>query len=339
MVTITDVARAAGVSRSTASYAFSGRRTISTVVRDRVAAAAHDLGYTPNAGARALKTSRTHVIGLLAQFLPDEFAPAMLQYMLGVSDTARDLGYDILLAIDDDGVGALRRLTSSRMVDGVVLLNVAEDDPRLPALRAAHQPGALVGLPRDCRGVDVFDLDFAEAGRLMVDRLVRQGHREILLVSQSEDVVARGGAYVWRHQEGALERAARHGVQLTCVFGASAQPEIGHQLDRLLTDHPGVTALMLNNEAAAAALPGVLGGRGLRVPEDLSVVGRYSRELAETFALPFSAVESAPDVLGRMAVEQLVRRIERRGPDEPHTVRLVAPTLVDRGSIGPPPTP
>src|SRR5690625_4936203 len=92
MATIADVARLAGVSRSTASYALSGKRSISQEVRERVLAAVEELGYTPNAGARALATAQTRVIGLFAQFLEDEFAPAMLQYMLGVSDTARELG-------------------------------------------------------------------------------------------------------------------------------------------------------------------------------------------------------------------------------------------------------
>ena len=143
MATIADVARLAGVSRSTASYALSGKRAISEEVRGRVRAAVAELGYTPNAGARALATSQTRVLGLFAQFLEDEFAPAMLQYILGVSDTARELGYDIMLVTDSDGRGALRRLTDSRMVDGVVLLNVAQEDVRLPVLRAARQPGAL----------------------------------------------------------------------------------------------------------------------------------------------------------------------------------------------------
>src|SRR5699024_9935054 len=150
VVTIGDVARTAGVSRSTASYALSGKRAISEDVRRRVEEAVQELGYSPNAGARALATSRTRTIGLLAQFYEDEFAPAMLQYMLGVSDTARELGYDILLVTESDGRNALRRITSTRMVDGLVLLNVAEHDERLPVLRSASQPGVLLGRPAEC---------------------------------------------------------------------------------------------------------------------------------------------------------------------------------------------
>lgn len=337
MATIGDVARTAGVSRSTASYALSGKRSISPQVRMRVEAAVAELGYTPNAGARALATSQTMVIGLLAQFFEDEFAPAMLQYVLGISDTARELGYDILLITDSDGPASLRRVTDSRMVDGIVLLNVAEDDDRLPILRATPQPGALVGLPGDCTGLDVFDLDYEEAGRVMVDQLADLGHRELILVSQPEHVVSRGGAYVWRLRDAAAAQARIRGVELHAVYGSSSQPAIGRELAALLDGHPGATGLLLNNEAAAAALPSVLQARGVSAPRDYSVIGRYSDEFARTFSLPFSFIESAPDRLGRMAVRQLVRRIESSdGAREPHVVRFVSPELEDRGSTSPP---
>lgn len=339
MVNIGDVARAAGVSRSTASYALSGKRTTTPAVQARVAAAVRELGYTTNAGARALATSQTKVIGLLAQFYEDEFAPAMLQYILGVSNTARELGYDVLLVTEESGAHALRRITDSRMVDGIVLLNVAEHDERLPILRAATQPGALVGLPGDCTGVDVFDLDFEAAGRLMIDHLVRLGHRELLVVSQPEHVVERGGAYVWRFQNAALEEATARRIVLRTAFASTHQPEVGSELHALLDANPAVTGLLVHNEAAAAALPSVLHARGIQAPRDLSVIGRYSDEFARTFSLPYSAVESAADLLGSLAVRYVVRRIEDVGArGEPYVVQLIPPRLVDRGSTAAPPS-
>jgi len=339
MVNIGDVARAAGVSRSTASYALSGKRTTTPAVQARVAAAVRELGYTTNAGARALATSQTKVIGLLAQFYEDEFAPAMLQYILGVSNTARELGYDVLLVTEESGAHALRRITDSRMVDGIVLLNVAEHDERLPILRAATQPGALVGLPGDCTGVDVFDLDFEAAGRFMIDHLVRLGHRELLVVSQPEHVVERGGAYVWRFQNAALEEATARRIVLRTAFASTHQPEVGSELHALLDANPAVTGLLVHNEAAAAALPSVLHARGIQAPRDLSVIGRYSDEFARTFSLPYSAVESAADLLGSLAVRHVVRRIEDVGArGEPYVVQLIPPRLVDRGSTAAPPS-
>jgi DNA-binding LacI/PurR family transcriptional regulator len=337
MVTIGDVARVAGVSRSTASYALSGKRAITPAVRAKVEDAVRELGYTPNAGARALATSQTRVIGLLARFLEDEFAPAMLQYILGVTNQARELGYDTLLVSEEDGVRALERLASSRMVDGFVLLNVAEHDERLRVLRDADQPGALVGLPEDTGGVDVFDLDFVATGRLMVDRLHELGHRELILVSQPEHVVERGGAYVWRLANAARERAAQLGIGLHAYFGSSSQPTIGEDLNRFLDAHPTATGLLLNNEAAAAALPSVLGARGFSIPDDISVIGRYSDDFARTFSLPFSSIDSAADELGRAAVQQLVSRIEGRIPKGTrNVVHLISPEIHERGSTAAP---
>src|SRR5271168_2141879 len=92
MANIEDVARRAGVSRSTVSYALSGKRSISRETRERIEAAIAELGFTPNAGARALATSRTMVIGLFVQFFEDEFSSAMLQYVLQLNEIldARD---------------------------------------------------------------------------------------------------------------------------------------------------------------------------------------------------------------------------------------------------------
>ena len=336
MVTIGDVARAAGVSRSTASYALSGKRTISSEVRARVAEAVRDLGYTPNAGARALATSRTSVIALLGRFLSDEFAPAMLQYILGVTNRARELGYDTLLVSEDDGVAALQRISASRMVDGFVLLNVAENDDRLPVLRIAPQPGALLGLPGDPDGVDVFDLDFPATGALMVETLYARGHRELILISQPLHVIERGGAYVWRLANRAHERAGELGITLHNYHGAASQPEVGSDLNRFLDAHPDATGLLLNNEAAAAALPTVLATRGMNCPGDLSVIGRFSDVFARMFSLPYSAVDSAADELGRRAVEALVERIEQGTAPSATQIELIPPVLHDRGSIAAP---
>ncbi|WP_284298257.1 LacI family DNA-binding transcriptional regulator [Homoserinibacter gongjuensis] len=133
------------MSRSTVSYALSGKRTISDETRERIELAVRELGFTPNAGARALATSQTMVIGLLVQFFRDEFSPAMLQYVLPISDAAREAGYDILMVTEDDGPRALKRITDSDMVDGVVLLNVAHDDPRVKpcAPRGSRAPSSV----------------------------------------------------------------------------------------------------------------------------------------------------------------------------------------------------
>jgi DNA-binding LacI/PurR family transcriptional regulator len=331
VATIGDVAKAAGVSRSTVSYALSGNRPISSETRTRIDDAIRDLGFTVNAGARALKTAQTMVIGLLLEFHEDEFPPAMLQYILAISNAARELNYDILMVTDSDGAGAVKRITSSNMVDGVVLLDVIHDDPRLAPLRAAEQPGALVGLPRDTDGLDVFDLDFGEAARLLVDHLYALGHTDIILVCPPRHVFERGGAYAWRFRDAALERAARYGIQLLPHYGESQLPGVERSLNAVLDARPSATGLIVHNDASIAALPAVLRQRGVSVPGDLSVVSLYPRDFGRGFLLPYTAIETSPDKLGREAIQHLVRRIH--APDyAPPVVRFVEPELTNRGS-------
>ncbi|HET9656316.1 MAG TPA: LacI family DNA-binding transcriptional regulator, partial [Kineosporiaceae bacterium] len=288
---------------------------------------------TPNAGARALATAQTMVLGVLLQFHADEFAPAMLQYVLPVSEAARRLGYDILMVTDPDGSGAIRRIADSRMVDGIVLLDVTSEDPRLGPLRVVRQPSVLIGLPSDTEGLDVIDLDFAAAAAQVVDHLADRGHREITLVSPPYHVVERGGAYVWRFRDAAIDRADRLGVRLHAYYGESRPPAVQASVHRLLDVHPGSTALVVHNDATIAALPAVLRDRGVIVPRDLSVVSLYSRDFGEEFSLPYTAVESAADTLGREAVDRLVHRIIHPHEAGPRTVRLVEPVLRDRGSV------
>jgi len=332
MATIEDVARAAGVSRSTVSYALSGKRTISQETRTRIEQAIAELGFTVNAGARALATSQTMTLGLLSQFHQDEFAPAMLQYILSVSDSSRELGYDVLFVNDADGASAVKRITSSNQVDGVVLLDVTHADPRLATLRKARQPGALIGLPGDSDGLDVFDLDFGESARVLVDHLYGLGHRELILVSPPQHVFERGGAYGWRFRDAAVERAGRYGIRIHTYFGESQQPAIGISVNAILDARPSATALIVHNDATIAALPIILQARGVRVPDDLSVVSLYSQNFGRIFSLAYTAVESSPDQLGRLAVQQLVRRIIDPGQAGPPVVKFIAPELMDRGS-------
>jgi DNA-binding LacI/PurR family transcriptional regulator len=331
MATIGDVAKEAGVSRSTVSYALSGNRPISLETRTRIDAAIAKLGFTVNAGARALATSETMVIGLLLQFHDDEFPPAMLQYILAVSTAARESGYDILMVTDSDGPGAVKRITSSNMVDGVVLLDVTHEDPRLENLRAARQPGALVGLPRNTEELDVFDLDFGEAARILVDHLYGLGHQQVILVSPPRHVFDRGGAYGWRFRDAAVERAARYGIQIYPYYGESQQPGISRSLNAILDARPQATALIVHNDASIAVLPAVLHERGVEVPRDLSVVSLYSKDFGRSFLLPYTAVETSPDELGRQAVQHLVQRM-KTDDDSPAVAKFIEPVLTIRGS-------
>src|SRR5699024_10073822 len=129
MTTIDDVARRAGVSASTVSYALSGKRTISAATRSRVEKAIAELGYTPHAGARALASARTNVLALMAPLRPDVDVSVIMQFVTGVVTKARSHDYDVLLLTQEDAAGLSR--VASGMVDGLILMDVEAKDQRI----------------------------------------------------------------------------------------------------------------------------------------------------------------------------------------------------------------
>jgi len=333
MATIGDVARVAGVSRSTVSHALSGKRSISTETKARIAAAIESLGYTANAGARALATSRSNIIGLMVPFIPEEFEPATMQYVLTVAHTAREHGYDVLMVTDREGVGGIDRITGSNLVDGVMVLDVRRHDSRIDHLRRAGSPAVLIGVPSDEPLIDTVDLDFEAAARSLIDHLADLGHRRVLFMTLPEVLFAQDLGYAWRFYDSALTHARSRGIALI-PFAVSSEPnQVGHELDSALAEHPSATALLIHNDGALVDLPVALEARGISTPEDLSVVSIFPDQFGRMFRVPYTAVETSAAAVAERAVRMLVARIEDR--DGPARLELLAPILVDRGSSGP----
>ncbi|GAB3168120.1 LacI family DNA-binding transcriptional regulator [Myceligenerans halotolerans] len=331
MATIGDVAREAGVARSTVSAVLNGRKLVLPETRKRVDDAIAKLNYSVNAGARALATSRTMTIGVVVHFHEAEFSPALATYLVALSDAATENGYSVTLLTEADSKGAVRRAVAGRRVDGLVLLNVVEGDPRLEPIVEAGFPAVMIGMPQDASGIDAVDLDFAAGARLLVDHLADAGHRRAMFVRWPDDLYAAGSTYAIRFAEAARERASEREMDLDEVACAVGPEQVRALLGERLRHAGAPDALLLHNDAAVAMLPFALHDVGLRVPQDRSVVSLHSAELARLYALPYTSVESEPDSVVHEAVELLLRRIE--APDEPPVARLVAPHLVRRESV------
>jgi DNA-binding LacI/PurR family transcriptional regulator len=332
MATIGDVAKYAGVSRSTVSHALSGKRTISPATRERVNEAVRALNYHANAGARALATARTMILALVVPFTPEEFAPATLQYVLVVTQTARSLGYDVLLVTQEEGADGIARVAESNLVDGIIILDVMRQDPRVDLLSRIRQPGVLIGMPDGMSTVDCVDLDFAAAGALLVDHLAERGHREVVFLTLPDELFSQGLGYAWRFRSAALERAGRLGVALPVVRGVVDPSERARALGAALDEHPAATALLVHNDAALVDLPRLLRERGVEVPRDLSVVSIFPEPFGKTFAVPYTAIDTGCATVAARGVELLVSRLAE--PERPVAREFIDLVLVDRGSSG-----
>ncbi|MEV0609048.1 LacI family DNA-binding transcriptional regulator [Polymorphospora rubra] len=329
MVTITDVARHAGVAVSTVSYVLSGKRAISATTRQRVLASISALGYHPNAGARALASRRANVIALVLPLRTGMHLPVLMQLVTAVVTSARQVDHDVLLMTADEGPDGLRRIAASAMVDGVVVMDVEMTDPRVPVLRELGRPSVLIGFPADARGLTCVDLDFHRAGALCVDHLVRLGHRRLALLGAPGVVYERDTGFAHRTRAGFLEAAADHGVSAVARPCEEHYPAVREALVDLFAGDPALTGIVVHNEAAVDHVMAVLPVLDRRVPRDVSVVAICPDQVAERTRPALSSVPIPAEEVGRNAVSLLMRKLTGAGvPD----ATLLVPTLTARSS-------
>lgn len=329
MATINDVAKAAGVSPSTVSYVLSGRRPISAQTRARVQAAIAELGFHPHAGARALASSRTNVLALVAPLRVDVNVPVIMQFATAVVTASRAHNHDVLLLTKDEGTAGLERVAHSTMVDALLVMDVERDDVRIPALRNLKQPSVLIGLPEDPGGIACVDLDFEAAAAESLRHLSWHGHRRIALVGPSPAVYKRGTTYAERFLTGFTETSAQLGLDTLAHPCEPDREGVRACLADIDAQLPGATALVVHNEEALRLVLEELRASGRRVPSDISVVAVCPRDVALSMPLPLTSVDIPAHDVGALAVETLMRLLDGRRIEP---VRLLPPTLVERES-------
>jgi DNA-binding LacI/PurR family transcriptional regulator len=336
MVKINEVAEAAGVSISTVSYALSGKRPISADTRRRIEQAVRELGYSPNAGARMLAGSRTQIFALTEPLRKDTHAPTHMAFVLATAVAARRNDYDILLLTDADAQAGMGRVAANGLVDAILVLDVAPDDERVTLARAISTPTVFIGVPDDNDGLVCVDLDFEAATALAVDRLVDAGHRVLGLVGQPE-VGYEKSNFPPRVRSAFEQRSRDRGADP--LFRATGAKRTSRSATRRavadLLDG-GATALVLHcTEEAHAVVVGEVGARGLRIPDDLSVVSVGASFDTGALATPLDSIPLVPEASCDLAVELAIRSL---GEDRPEPgLRLVAPVYSPFGSVGPVP--
>ncbi|MFJ3893798.1 MULTISPECIES: LacI family DNA-binding transcriptional regulator [unclassified Streptomyces] len=332
MVKITDVARHAGVSPSTVSYALSGKRPISEETRLRVEASIRELGYRPHAGARALASSRSNVLALVIPLRTGIHVPVVMRFAVSVVTTARRHDHDVLLLTQEEGEEGLRRVADTALVDAMIVMDVQLDDPRLPLLRSLDRPSVMIGFPAEADGLTCIDLDFRAAGELCVERLAGLGHRVVALVGSPPEVYVRQTAFAQRVVQGFTAAADRNGLA-SSVHPCEAAPAAALAVaERLLREQPALTGVVVHNEPLLEPLVDAFEQLGLRVPGDLSITAICPDELAESARVPVTSVALPAAELGSRAVELLMRKLD--GQDVPDAT-LLAPRLTERASTAP----
>lgn len=327
-VTIRDVAQAAGVHVSTVSRALNPdkRGLISAEVLKVVEEAARKLGYRPNRAASALRTGRTHTIGVLVPDITNPVFPPILQ---GIEASAAARGYFVFVTNVVDP--ALARPIVERMlaqrVDGLVLAIATRDDPLVDYIAKAGMQAVLVNRADESGRLPAVVSDDRLAMKLAVDHLVSLGHRRIAHLAGPQNVPTGVG-----RRQGVEQALRDRGLELACVEECEGYSrEAGRAaMQKLLEGHARPQAVVCCNDLVALGAYDVLRRHGIRVPQDISITGHNDMPLVDMVNPPLTTIRLPHRELGWRAAEMLFDGIEGRALSS-FTV-VLRPELVVRDS-------
>lgn len=336
-ITILDVARKAGVSKVTVSYVLNGQDAaarISAETKERVLAAAKDLGYRPNAIARMLVTKRSNAVAIVLQHAHffAQWSAFTSEVMRGVCQASVEQGYDVMLHTRNviDASGEVDALTDGR-VDGVLLLR-DNDDPTLLDLMRTGFPCVLFFTRSDSPDVPFVDCDNYSGGRMATRHLLELGHTKIGMVRGAPHSVSsndRFNGFRDALETAKLKPQERWMVRMPTPTEGSV--EFLHLMRQ--TDRP--TAVFCWSDDAAIQCMRIVREIGLRVPQDISIVGFDSSDVCDHVTPALTSVKQPVLEMAREAALML-SKIARK--QELPRKQVIYPLTLDvRSSTAPPP--
>ena len=325
------IAAELGVSVTTISKVLNHHADIGQATRARVLKRVEELGYRPNAVARSLSLKRTHTVGII---IPDLMHSFFVEIVAGLEAVVSQRGYGLLLCSSGEDARKERseiEMLRARQVDGIVLAS-ANATGNTALLRDLTALGiALVMIDRDdhprvkCHRVLTDDV---EVGRLATTHLVGRGCRTIAHISGPPIVHAQ------RREEGYRRAIADAGLKIDeaqIVEGGFMEADGYRAMQQLLTPRPRVDGVFAVNDPAAIGAMKAIWDAGLRVPDDVAVVGAGDVAYSDLIRVPLTTVRWSKTDVGRSAAELILDQIGGHGDTRPRRV-IIPPELVARES-------
>ncbi|MFG1343723.1 LacI family DNA-binding transcriptional regulator [Xanthobacter autotrophicus DSM 431] len=327
--TLADVARVAGVDMSTASRVLRGdsAQRVRKETRDRILKVAEELDYRANPLARGLRTARTDTLGIVVPQLDN---PVFASAIRGAELAAAELGYSLLISHREPGAAAssIAKLSQTNRVDGLLVASLDDDEVLRSDLASARVPYVLMNRILPGAPLSVV-LDSRAAARRGVEHLAALGHRRIAHLAGRAQ-----GFNALERLEGYREGLAAAGIpyeeRLVATAGYTAEGG-ATAMRALLPQKP--TAVLAATLVSAAGAMGVLHEAGLRIPEDVSVVGLHDAPVAAMLYPSLTTVMMPTEEMGRVAATMLIRLL---AGEHPEPVPPLPPgALIGRASTGP----
>jgi len=319
MATMREVAQRAGVSVATVSFIVNGTKPVSPATRERVEAAMAELGFRRNVLARALASQRTRIIAIAFPREQHRLGSTALDIITSAAAAAADHGHSVVLWPVGYEDGRLEEYARGSLVDGVLLMEVRQDDPRIAVLERLEVPFALIGRSREDETLPFVDLDFAGAAVDGIHHLRELGHDAIALVVGEESDEGYGGyGPILRTTDAYTTRMRQLGLEPVVIESAHTPAGGIAAASRLKAEHPEVTATLVLNEAALVGFLSGVGRVGYAVPGDLSIMGLATSADNVAIADPVLSTVVAPGAeVGVLAVTQMIERLDRIAAGDP----------------------
>ena len=333
-LTITDIAKAAGVSVSTVSRILNGKQDVAPATRERVQQVIEQLGYAPHAQAQRLRAGKTRNIALLFPLkypgnLP--YNSLEMDFILGAAGAAGQEEFFFNLITNPVTPQSLLTLYRSAQVDGLVLMHVHAQDWRVDLLRENDYPFVMIGHTADNTGLSFIDLDFEASVMTAFQYLIDNGHRRIGFLALPAEMREQGYGPALRGWSGYQKVIDAHHLKpLYREVHYAAQDIFETTLD-MLHEQPDLTAIVTTHEFAALSIIQALKLEGREIPSDCSLIALETEHIAELSNPPTSHVVFPSYQMGYRAVEMLIRTLEG---EEPQQI-LLPPRLVIRDSTAP----
>jgi LacI family transcriptional regulator len=331
MVTIRDVAKAANVSISTISHVINETRYVSPDTRERVLAAMKQLNYQHNRVASSLRNRKTHTIGVL---LPNSANPYFAEILAGIESACFEQDYHIIMgnANDDpEREQSYLKVLLSRQVDGILLISTGAFDDSIHLLRENKTPVVMVDRSTELTPVDEIFTDNQGGGYLAAAHLLALGHRRIGCVT-GPSFLTPSAARVQGYRDAFA--AAGQNLKEEWIVTGDFQHEGGYMAaQKLLALGDMPTAVFVCNDLMAVGVIAALQEAGLRVPQDVSVIGYDNIPLASYSNPRLTTIAQPARELGYLAVERLLERL-----DDPNVVarhEMLPVMLIERDSCRP----
>jgi LacI family transcriptional regulator len=327
---IREVADRAGVSVGTVSNVLNRPQVVAPATRERVLAAIAELGFVRNESARQLRAGRSRTVGLVVL---DVANPFFTDVTRGVEDAASDAGLAVILCNSDDSPSKERRylnLLEEQRVQGVLIVPVAGGAGRLAELRARGVPVVLIDSAASSHDQCSVAVDEISGGDLALTHLIAEGHHSVAYVSGPEAIRKCAD-----RRAGALQALARAGRPPECLLTVH-MPALTftagqRAAERLLAMRPCPTAIFCANDLLALGVLQTLTRAGIKVPEEVALVGYDDIDFASAATPSLTSVRQPRQQLGRAAAELLIDEAESPG-DHRHQRAVFQPELIVRDS-------